>query len=740
MVSGLNARGVAQRVLTGREASAASLARVLEDWQPDVLHFHAGPREVEPLLALAGPRSVGVVVTMRDYSWICERGTCVDARGVSCLPAVTPGSCACLSGTDSLARRNTALRAALRPSDLALIPPTLAGERLVASGVPARVRVLDPTTGDAPAQLHGVYREAIERGRESSRSGPAERPRHVVFIVGAAGSPLRYRVHQKVEQLALQGVTSELRWYSDPRLPAAVERADSAIVYRAPATRQLVEIIRSARRQGVATFWDVDDLIFDPDTVDQLPIHGRHSRRERDEWIDAAHRYRGILMECGAGIASTPEIARHMVRLGVPAAVHPNGVDTAHSAVFEGARRAAARDAGTSKRPFTIGYCSGTDTHDADFELVGMVLSDVLEAHPEVRMLLVGPLLLPRPLARFSDRIDSVGWVPGMEVPRHLARFDLNIAPLVTHDFTNGKSAIKWSEAALVGAPTLAWATEPFRMAIEDGRTGFLAADAAEFQEKLEHVLSNRSELPAVAEAARLAAFEQGSPWVLGANLTGILRSADRAPIRQAENRWPRESHLTDVEPPGLMPGLAPARRRKGPGERLDAARVAFRYPLDKGPLRRADVQIATWLQPAHSPLELRVRVGGRVLATATVAPSDMADNSWVTFNFDPPVPSVWGAVAELSSDRFQNLAPYVADTGSRYVNGVRVPGAVIARTFHEPLVPPDFNPRRPGPSRRLVEDLVRHWFSSHWPSLRRGAGRVARRLGVRVPSMLRQG
>lgn len=705
----LERRGVEQHRVGARETSAESLRALFDEWRPDVLHVHVCPTGDEDLLEAARRRSAAVVVSMPDYSWICQRGSCIDTSGISCLPAVTPGSCACGSGAESLAARNAGLRAALRADDVALIPPALSGERLTASGIVARIRVLDAAADDSSRQLEAAYRDAIEHRCESPCRPRSRQLHRVLFVVGAAGSPLRYRVHQKAEQLAIRGISSAICWYADPRLPAALERADAVIVYRAPATRQLVQLIRNARLAGTPTFWDVDDLVFDPETVDELPVHRRHSRREREAWIENAHRYRAMLQECGAGIASTPEVARHMARAGVPAQVLLNGVDTTYAAVFEGVRRAAGRRPGDT---FTVGYCSGSDTHDEDFEMVAPVLAAFLAAHHEARLLLVGPLSVPPELERFSNRITSVGWVPGMEVPRYLAQFDLNIAPLVDHDFTNGKSAIKWSEAALVGVPSLVSATEPFRMAIENGRTGLLAADTDEFAERLEHAIAHRSELPRMAEAARLAAFQLGSPWVLGARLTEILATTERAPISNRETRWPQECSLTEVEPPGVIPGLVPKGGGYRPGERLDGARVAFRYPLNKGPLRRTDVLIASWRQPVRSPLVLRIRAGRRTLASATVAPQDAMDNAWVAFRFEPAVPPVSGAVAELSADGHQNVAPYVARHGVRLVDGIRVRGAVVARTFHQPPVPPAFDSPPPGSSFSSVAPRIAEWLS----------------------------
>ena len=736
MVKRLESQGVEHDKVAGSEVSPGSFAALLDERRPDVVLFDGCPEQVANLVATARSRTAAVVVSMPDYSWICERGTCRDASGTPCLPAVTPGSCACSSGAGALAERNKRLREALRPDDVALLPPTVAQERLVASGVEARMRVLDPAADGGEAHLLAAYADAVAHRCRAETRGSRPALRHVLLVVGAQGSPMRYRVHQKVEQLAVFGISSEIHWYADPRLPHALERSDAVLVYRAPVTRQFVDLIRSARRRGIPTFWDVDDLIFDPETVDDLPIHRHRTRFERDSWIDTAYRYRAMLQECGAGIASTPEIARHMARMGVPAQVLPNGVDTTYSVMFEKVRRnAAPHDRGDA---FTVGYCSGSDTHDEDFELVGPALAGFLDAHREARLLLVGPLEVPGELERFADRIESVGWVPGPRVPEHLVRFDLNIAPLVTHDFTNGKSAIKWSEAALVGVPTLAWATEPFRMAIEDGRTGLLAGDTGEFRERLEEAFSDRTALPQMADAARLAAFRQGSPWVLGERLARILGSPERAPVPTRPNRSPSESFLTEVEPAGVIPGLTPGAGSDRAGERLDTARIAFGYPLDKGPLCRVDVQIASWLKPVHSPLELTVRVGRHVLAAATVAPEDAMDNGWVAFSFDPPVPSVRGAVAELSADSSQNVAPYIAREGNRLVNGVRVGGAVMARTFHRPPIPPSFTAPAPASSPGFVLSRIEEWLSVRPRVLRKQAGRVVRRVRAARPRAVR--
>ncbi|MFZ0216391.1 MAG: hypothetical protein WAM30_10700, partial [Candidatus Dormiibacterota bacterium] len=393
-------------------------------------------------MEIARANEAAVVVSMHDLGWVCERGTCVDAKGESCIPAVAPGSCACQRGTRALAERNTRLREALDSADHVLGPSVEGVHRLRASGLRGCLE-LDPfATGDPPreliaASLVRVYDMALAH-RRAPRHAAAERanqsrrvlPRRVLLIVGAEGPPLHYRVHQKVEQLALHGVDATVRWYADPRIARDLTTSDAVIVYRAPATQELVAHVRAARGAGVPTFYDVDDLVFDPELADEIPIHGRRSRPERDEWVQTAHRYAAMLTECGAGIASTPEIARHMVRMGVPAYVHRNGVDSTLAVVSERARRRRRRTRDV-RASFTVGYCSGTDTHDADLALIGDALEDFLAAHPGARLVLMGPLRVPPALDRHRARIVQLEWVPEAAFPDQLAALDLNLAPLV---------------------------------------------------------------------------------------------------------------------------------------------------------------------------------------------------------------------------------------------------------------------------------------------------------------------
>ena len=85
--------------------------------------------------------------------------------------------------------------------------------------------------------------------------------------------------------------------------------------------------------------------------------------------------------------------------------------------------------------------------------------------------------------AAFADLGEQIEWrhmVPLDRLPEEMARFDVNLVPLeVGNPFCEAKSDLKFFEAALAGACTIASPTGPFRRVIRDGENGVLAASEA---------------------------------------------------------------------------------------------------------------------------------------------------------------------------------------------------------------------------------------------------------------------
>jgi SAM-dependent methyltransferase len=132
-----------------------------------------------------------------------------------------------------------------------------------------------------------------------------------------------------------------------------------------------------------------------------------------------------------------------------------------------------------------------------------------------------------------------------------VVRFDVNLAPLeVGNPFCEAKSELKLFEAALVDVPTIASPTGPYRRAIRDGETGFLAATPRAWKDALTQLVEDPMLRRRVAHAARREALWQFGPErrvEMMASLLDLLRGGRQA-ARTFELMTRRRDRLS--EPP----------------------------------------------------------------------------------------------------------------------------------------------------------------------------------------------
>jgi hypothetical protein len=188
--------------------------------------------------------------------------------------------------------------------------------------------------------------------------------------------------------------------------------------------------------------------------------------------------------------------------------------------------------------------------------------------------------------------------LPWTDLPGKLRDLDVNLAPLVPGTpFNEAKSAIKWLEAALVETPTVAFPTQPFREAIENGRTGLLASTHLEWVVALESLLDDALLRRRIGTQARREALLRWGPHLQADRYVEILReSAQRVRMLgpRSASGWeavaddePLDAAIGWLEPfPGLPDQQSPASlsrlRTSGAVRKLAAARRVYRT---SGPL-----------------------------------------------------------------------------------------------------------------------------------------------------------
>lgn len=402
--------------------------------------------------------------------------------------------------------------------------------------------------------------------------------RHVLFVVGIEGAPLRYRARLPEEALALRGVRAEVRYYRSDDVPELAARADAVVFYRVPATVQILRLIESvqARPEPVPLLFDIDDLVFDPDLHQEIdPLLKDLPRIDRDRYWEGVRRYRTTLEHCDGYIGSTDALcAAATDAAGIPSHCFANGVGLQLARVSDLALRRPRRSG-----PLRIGYFSGTNTHNDDWAAVEPAVLDVLRRHPDVELWL-GGLLEPGPGVRaLGRRVVRLPMKPWYELPGVLHDVDINLAPLTLGGrFNDAKSAIKWLEAALVGTPTIATPTAPFVEAIDDGVTGLLATTPGDWADHLTWLLEDHAARHRLGQNARRSALLRWSPDRQADRYVEILLEA-RCRVMELGHRAP-SSGWKDVvlDEPYVAFALE---RYELPPDFLDGPRSLSRLAID---------------------------------------------------------------------------------------------------------------------------------------------------------------
>jgi len=485
--------------------------------------------------------------------------------------------------------RNGLVVPAADPAALAETMGRLVDDRELLSSLQAgctgvRVRSLH----DQLDGLERTFTALVARRTPRPANGDIER---VLFVCGIGGAPLRYRARLPAEALALRDVRSEVLHYRDPRVDVAADTADAVVVYRVPATKQVLSLLERVRDGGgVPLLFDVDDLIFDPDLASEIPALRILPRPEAELWLEGVRRYRTTMEACDVYIGSTDALCRHAADVtGLPTERFDNGVGMLTSR-FSDLELARPRADG----PPRLGYFSGTDTHDEDWAYLEPAIVDVLGRHRDIELWLVG-FASPSPaLDAFSDRIRRLPLQPWTRLPAALRDIDINVAPLDPGGrFNEAKSAIKWLEAALTATPTVASPTEPFREVIVHGDNGLLAADLDEWVTGLDHLLDHQHERKRLGNRARRDALLHWSPHLQANRYLDLL---ERARARVAEGRPLRSSEWdplvldepVEASPRALEPYGTETVRRGDPTRAVVLAKRAWRTLRDEGPVAAA--------------------------------------------------------------------------------------------------------------------------------------------------------
>jgi glycosyltransferase involved in cell wall biosynthesis len=333
-------------------------------------------------------------------------------------------------------------------------------------------------------------------------------------------STFRYRVFNVVESLAADPKARiAAAWFTEREIPLIedlVEAVDVVVVCRMRYSAALARLVARAKAAGARVLFDCDDLVFDTRYV-HLIVESLDEDVSKaaiwETWFGWVGRIEASMRLCDGGIATNPYLAERLFDAlgGKRVGVIPNFLNRqqqeASVALLETKQKSAwARDARV-----TIGYFSGSPSHNHDFEIAVPALARLLESNSRVDLRVVG---FPGPmgaLSAYAGRIELIPLQDFINLQRMIAAVEVNIVPLQDNTFTNCKSELKFFEAAAVGTWTVATPTSTYGAAISHGETGLLA-HAHEWDDRLQKAVAlaqNARDYAAAAERAARVAFSR---------------------------------------------------------------------------------------------------------------------------------------------------------------------------------------------------------------------------------------
>jgi glycosyltransferase involved in cell wall biosynthesis/GT2 family glycosyltransferase len=321
----------------------------------------------------------------------------------------------------------------------------------------------------------------------------------VLFISGEDHTPGHvYRVERYVDAARRAGFDARAM-PAAPVGPSDLAGLQLVVLWRVSFSAHINGIINFTHEQGGLVVFDVDDLMFRPELAVADIIDGIRSQNFSEFETQALfQRVATTLRDSDFVTCPTEELAQEARQVGKPAYVLPNGFDNASHAAARAARLDWVRHGDEMLR---IGYAGGSRTHQRDFAIALPAIARLLREMPDLRLTLFrdpssgeGLVLIDEfaELAELQDRIEWRDMVSLADLPKEIARFSVNIAPLEPRNpFCEAKSELKFFEAALAGVPTVASPTGPFARAILQGQTGFLAETEDEWYEALRTLLKD---------------------------------------------------------------------------------------------------------------------------------------------------------------------------------------------------------------------------------------------------------
>jgi glycosyltransferase involved in cell wall biosynthesis len=327
-----------------------------------------------------------------------------------------------------------------------------------------------------------------------------------------------YRVEHKRQQLERLGCRVRILWREQLESWAFTEEllnADAVVVCRLPGTHTVLRAMAAARRFGLPVFYDIDDLLFDPQHCPpDLATYGGTLRPELHRRFALDVPLFSLVMQQADGlILSTPTLARRWRELFPqdrrPVWVLPNLAPAELLAAATPPRV----DQPEPLEALRLVFASGTTAHKQAWqEELAPALAAVLARHPRLRLDLLGHVRLPQVLLPFRDRISCRPYAAYGTYLRQLSRSQIGLVVLEPGTYTDAKSAIRWMEFSLLGLAAVLSPTATYTELLTAGEHVLFARGPQQWEQAVQRLIDDPDLRLRLAHQAHRKALQLFSP------------------------------------------------------------------------------------------------------------------------------------------------------------------------------------------------------------------------------------
>ncbi len=347
-----------------------------------------------------------------------------------------------------------------------------------------------------------------ERLSRLAQGGPSTQ-RVAYFYEEPNNSTFRYRAYNMVQVLNGSeggGVSSAYFFLKDlARMDEIADLADVLVVCRSRYELHMNQLITKFKARGKPVFFDVDDLVFDPSCVHLIMntlAQDTESQALWDYWFAYTSRMQQALLMCDGAITTNDFLAQRITdQTQLPAVVVPNFMNQEQWEISKRIYAHKKAQGFARQGPFTVGYFSGSPSHQLDFAIVESALVELMSKYPDLKLVVAGYIETGKRLAPYAKRIHYEPFQDYVNLQRLVASVDINLMPLQSNMFTHCKSELKYFEAAAVGSLSVASPSFTYARAIEDGVNGRLAK-AHEWERVIEELIQTPINYPSMAQKA----------------------------------------------------------------------------------------------------------------------------------------------------------------------------------------------------------------------------------------------